>query len=64
MIFCCSTTELSSDASIGIEGNSSDTDDVEFGNTPSNATKAANPKPMKNFTKFKPPKLHIKLTDN
>lgn len=52
MIFCCNTTELSFDTSVGIEGNSSDTDEVEFGNIPSNATKAANPKPIKNFTKF------------
>ena len=52
MIFCCKTTELSFDTSVGIEGNSSDTDEVEFGNITSNAAKAANPKPIEDFIEF------------
>lgn len=52
MIFCCNTTELFSDTSVGIEGNSSDTDEVEFGSITINAAKAANPKLIEDFTKF------------
>ena len=52
MIFCCKITELSPDTSVGIEGNSSDIDEVEFGSITNNAAKAANPKPIEDFTKF------------
>ena len=64
MIFCCNTTDLSSDMSVGVEGNSSDTDEVGFGNVISNAAKAARPKPIADLTKTLILKLHIKLTDN
>lgn len=61
MTFCCITTDLSSE-SIGMEGNGSDTDEVELGNITSNAAKAASPIQAMDFMKLRLTKLHIKMT--